>query len=58
MVEFGGPVRIEVLLDVLNATNDTSEERLADDNYFSTNFAKPSVFVEPRRTMLGVRLTF
>jgi hypothetical protein len=50
--------RVELLLDVLNALNQTSEERLADDNYFSQNFARPSVFVDPRRAMLGARLTF
>jgi len=50
--------RVELLLDVLNALNQTAEERLADDNYFSQNFARPSVFVDPRRAMLGVRLTF
>jgi hypothetical protein len=56
--EFAGKAHVELLLDVLNALNDASEERLADDNYFSTNFGKPSVFVDPRRAMLGVRLTF
>jgi outer membrane receptor protein involved in Fe transport len=50
--------RVELLLDVLNAFNQTSEERLADDNYLSQNFAKPSVYVDPRRAMLGARLTF
>jgi carboxypeptidase family protein/TonB-dependent receptor-like protein len=50
--------RVELLLDVLNALNQKSEERLADDNYFSQNFAKPSVFMDPRRAMLGARLTF
>ncbi len=32
--------------------------RLADDNYSSANFAKPSVFVDPRRAMVGIRWTF
>jgi hypothetical protein len=50
--------RIELLLDVLNALNQTSEERLADDNYFSQNFGRPSVLIDPRRAMLGVRLSF
>ena len=53
-----GKARIELLLDVLNALNETAEERLADENRFSQNFARPSVFVDPRRAMLGVRLTF
>ena len=48
--------RVEVLLDVLNLLNDTAEEGLATDNLFSPNFAKPTMFVDPRRAMVGVRL--
>jgi hypothetical protein len=55
---FGGKGRVELLLDVLNALNDKSEERLVDVNFFSQNFSRPSVFVDPRRAMLGIRLTF
>jgi hypothetical protein len=47
-----------LLLDVFNAFNSTAEERLADDNFFSQNFGHPSVFVDPRRAMLGVRFSF
>jgi hypothetical protein len=54
--DLGDRGRIELLLDVLNALNDTAEEGLADDNLFSRNFARPSVFVDPRRAMLGVRV--
>jgi hypothetical protein len=50
--------RLELLLDVFNTFNSTAEERLADDNLLSQNFAKPSVFVDPRRAMLGVRFSF
>jgi outer membrane receptor protein involved in Fe transport len=56
-LDFAGRGRIELLLDVLNVLNSTAEERLADDNLFSQNFARPSVFVDPRRAMLGVRVT-
>jgi hypothetical protein len=52
----GGVGRIEVLVDVLNALNDTAEEGLATDNLFSPNFGQPTVFVDPRRAMIGVRL--
>jgi hypothetical protein len=52
----GGPVRIELLLDVLNALNDASPESLATDNIFSSNFGQPTAFVDPRRVMLGVRV--
>jgi len=48
--------RIELLLDVLNALNDTAEEGIATDNLFSVNFGQPAVFVDPRRAMIGVRV--
>ena len=48
--------RIELLFDVLNALNDTAEEALATDNLFSPNFGQPTVFMDPRRAMLSVRL--
>jgi len=56
-VHFAGKGQIEVLLDVLNALNKTAEEGLADDNLFSQSFARPTMFVDPRRAMVGVRLT-
>ena len=43
-------------MDVLNALNDTAEEGLATDNLFSPNFGQPTVFMDPRRAMVGVRL--
>jgi hypothetical protein len=55
-VTLGGLSRVELLFDVLNALNEAAEEGLATDNLFSPNFAIPSVFVDPRRVMLGVRL--
>jgi hypothetical protein len=53
----GGIGRVELLVDVLNALNDTAGEGLASENLFSPNFGQPAVFVDPRRAMLGVRLT-
>lgn len=53
-----GKAWIELLFDLLNALNDTAEERLADENRFSQTFAGPSVFVDPQRAMLGVRMSF
>ena len=41
-IPFGGAGRIELLLDVLNALNDTAEEALATDNLFSPNFGQPT----------------
>jgi hypothetical protein len=55
-LRFGGAGRVEVLLDVLNALNDTAEEALATDELSSTNFGVPTVFMDPRRVMLGVML--
>ena len=45
-----------VIADVLNVLNDTAEESLAADNLFSPNFEQPTIFIDPRRAMLGVRL--
>jgi len=55
-IHFGGAGRIELLLDVLNALNDTAEEALASDILVSPNFGRPTVFMDPRRAMLSVRL--
>ena len=52
----GASARVEVMLDVLNALNDTAEEGLATDNFFSQNFGQPIAFIDPRRAMLSVRL--
>jgi hypothetical protein len=52
----GGLGRVELLLDVLNALDDTAEETLATDNQFSPNFARGVAFVDPRRAMVSVRL--
>lgn len=57
-ISLGRAGRIDVLVDVLNALNDTAEEALTNDNLFSPNFAQPTVFMDPRRAMIGVRLNF
>jgi hypothetical protein len=52
-----GPGRVELFFDVLNALNDTAEEAIASDNlYSSQTFGIGTVFIDPRRVMLGVRL--
>ena len=48
-IPFGRMGRIELLVDVLNALNDTAEEGLATDNLFAPNFAQPTLFMDPRR---------
>jgi hypothetical protein len=59
-IRIGGG-RIELLLDVLNVLNDAAEEGLATDvlateSAKNANFGTPTVFVDPRRAMIGVRL--
>ena len=48
--------RVEWLIDVLNALNDTAEEEIATDNMFSLTLGQATRFVDPRRAMIGVRL--
>jgi hypothetical protein len=55
-VPTGSLGRIEFLVDVLNALNDSAEEGIASDNLFSPTFARPTAFVDPRRAMVGARL--
>jgi hypothetical protein len=55
-VALGGLGRVELLMDVLNAFNQDTEEGLATDNLYSPNFGQPTVYVDPRRVMLGARL--
>jgi hypothetical protein len=50
--------RIEVLADILNVLNDTAEVQLVTNNLFSGNFEKPNRWVDPRRAMIGVKLSF
>ncbi len=54
-IRFGSRFRAELMLDLLNALNDTAEEGLASDDFYSQNFGKASIFMDPRRVMLGVR---
>ena len=55
-IRFNRVGRVELLADVLNVLNDTAEEALATDVLFNSNFARPIVFMDPRRAMLGVRV--
>jgi hypothetical protein len=55
-VALGELGRVEFLMDVLNAFNQATEEGLATENFYSQNFGQPTVFVDPRRVMLGVRM--
>jgi hypothetical protein len=53
---FGKLGRVELMLDLLIALNDTAEDGFATDNLFSPNFGQPTVFVDPRRAMVSARL--
>ena len=55
-VTLPGAGRVEFLMDVLNALNDTGEEAIATDNAFNANAGVGTVFMDPRRVMLSVRL--
>lgn len=55
---FGPKRSVQVLADVLNALNDTAEEGVVTQNFFSPNFAVGTNFVPPRRAMIGVKLSF
>jgi hypothetical protein len=55
-IRWGDTARIELLLDVLNALNDTAEEGLVTDYASRRNFAQPTLFIDPRRAMVGVRV--
>ena len=54
--------RVELLIDVLNALNDTAEEGILTDALMTatvervSTFGEPNVFVDPRRAMIGIRL--
>jgi hypothetical protein len=54
----GSAGRIDVIFDLLNAFNDTAEEAMATDNLFSPTFGQPTVYIDPRRAMVSVRLNF
>ena len=46
-IAVSGSTRVELLVDLLNALNDTAEEGLATDNKFSPNFGQPSALRGP-----------
>jgi hypothetical protein len=50
--------RVDLMVDILNALNDTAEEAIATDNVFGATFGQPTIFMDPRRAMIGVRVNF
>jgi hypothetical protein len=55
-VPCGSVGRLELLFDVLNLLNRPTVAGIATDNYFSPNFERGTVYITPRRVMLGARL--
>jgi outer membrane receptor protein involved in Fe transport len=55
---FAGHRKLEILVDILNVLNNTAEERIITRDFFSPNFSKGDRFIDPRRGMIGVKLSF
>jgi hypothetical protein len=56
--KLGGTANVAVFADVLNALNDDAYEDVQDRLGTSENFAAPTVYIYPRRVMLGAKLRF
>ena len=54
---FGRSSRVDLMLDVLNALNDTAEESLATDVLAAPNFGQAIAFIDPRRAMISAKVT-
>jgi hypothetical protein len=54
-IALGRMGQAELLLDVLNALNDTAEESIASDVLVNSTFGRGTTFMDPRRAMLSVR---
>ena len=50
--------KIEILADVFNVLNDQAFEEIVTSNFLSSHFGEGSKFIEPRRVMLGIKVTF
>ena len=55
-IRIGTGGSVDLMADVLNVLNSTAEEAIATDNKFSTTYRNPTVYVDPRRAMLGARI--
>ena len=55
-LRLGDDATVDLNFDVLNVLNDTAEEALASDNLSAATFGRPTLFMDPRRVMIGVRL--
>jgi len=57
-LRLGDAGSLELLLDVLNALDETAEEALVSDVLAASTFGRPRSFADPRRAMIGARLHF
>jgi hypothetical protein len=55
---FGRTGKLELLADVLNVFDDSAPIRYVTSNFYSPSFADPTLYVHPRRAMLGVKFAF
>ena len=55
---FGQTSRIDLLFDVLNVLDESANEAIATDNRFSPTYGTPTIYVDPRRAMVGIRVSF
>jgi hypothetical protein len=54
----GEKTRFEVFVDALNLMNATSPEDVASQTFGSSVFGVGERFVDPRRLMVGVKITY
>ena len=56
--QWGETQRLEVLLDLLNALNQTTVTNVISHDLFNPNFGVPRFLTDPRTAMIGVKVTF
>ena len=55
-LQVGTAGTVDLIFDMLNLLNDTAAEAVAPDNLFAPNFGQSTLFMDPRRAMIAVRL--
>lgn len=50
--------KLEILVDILNALDDSSEQTVRSQNVDASAFGEPALWIDPRRAMIGVELAF
>jgi hypothetical protein len=57
-IPLGGERRLELLVDVLNALDQTTTQGVRSTNFFAPSFGEGIAHVRPRRAMIGVKVDF